>query len=172
MSLDRWSAAASVTKGAFAGLSGTFASVVDYLPLFGQKMLEPLGLRRRSAVLALLLGGLSGCQGTTAPAACDGTLDVLVTPGVTPTFSWSPSCGISALVVTDESSVGAPAVWAFTVSEFAPLGPGVRYGRLPHGATELNAAQSLRAGASYHVYVWYTVGGDMIAAQGTRSFAP
>ena len=134
----------------------------------------PQPFRRCSTTLTLLLTGLLGCRGATAPDACDGTLDVAVTPGVTPTIMWSPSCGISALVVSPEPGDGTSgtAVWAFSVSELAPLGPGVRYGRLPRGATELNPAQSLRAGASYRVYVWYTVGGDVIGAWGTRVFVP
>ena len=131
--------------------------------------------RRRSRALAVLLSGLLGCRDATAPAACDGALDVQVSPGITPTISWSPKCGISELVVFGESPnavVPGPVLWRFTVSELAPLGPGVRYGSTPHAATESTPAQPLRAGTTYHVMVMYVVGGDGIAAQGTRTFVP
>jgi len=133
--------------------------------------------RRRSATLLLLLSGLLGCRDATAPAACDGKLDVLVSGGVTPIISWSPKCGISELAVFSEPapfSAGEyeSVVWAFTVSELTPIGPGVRYGRAPSGANVSKAAQALRTGADYRVVVTYTVGGDGITAMGERIFHP
>ena len=132
-------------------------------------------LFRRRTVLALLFSGLLGCKDATAPAACEGPLQVVVSPGVTPSISWSPACGISYLVVmAAPASPGAleTMVWGFTVPELTPLGPGVRYGRLPRGATEMVPAQPLRAGAAYRVYVTYLVGGDVGTSDGTRIFVP
>jgi hypothetical protein len=128
-------------------------------------------------VLALLLSGLLGCHDATAPAACDGKLDVLVSPGATPTISWSPSCGISALEVFSEPApftageIETP-VWAFTVSELTPIGPGVRYGSTPRGANVSKAPQALLPGREYRVLVMYTVGGDGVSAMGERIFVP
>jgi hypothetical protein len=129
---------------------------------------------RHSVALLFLLSGLLGCRDATAPAACDEPLNVLVSPGVTPSITWSPRCGISQLIVMSESRFGEPVamVWGFTVSELTPLGPGVRYGQAPRGATEMMPAQPLRAGASYRVWVSFVVGGDVISADGERIFVP
>ena len=132
---------------------------------------------RRSAMLALLLSGLLGCRDSTAPAACAGRLDLLVSSGVTPTISWSPSCGLSGLAVFKEpvpfsaEQFETPA-WAFTVSELTPIGPGVRYGRAPSGANVSKAPETLLPGAAYRVAVYYTVGGDSLVAIGERMFVP
>src|SRR3954465_874142 len=142
-----------------------------------QRLLMAQPFRRRSTVTALLLGALLGCHDATAPAACDGKLDVLVTPGVTPTFSWSPTCGISELLVFKEP---APFVageyesllWRFTVSELTPIGPGVRYGNAPRGATVSKTSETLRPGSEYRIVVMYTVGGDRVSATGERIFVP
>jgi hypothetical protein len=138
-------------------------------------MHTPQPFRRRSAALAVLLSGLLGCQDATAPTACDRPLQVFVTSGVTPTITWAPSCGISYLsVMQAATSPGEPEtlVWGFTVPELTPLGPGVRYGSLPTGATAMVPAQSLRVGATYRVYVTFLVGGDVSTSEGSRIFVP
>src|SRR5689334_13388045 len=109
-------------------------------------MVEPRLFRRRNILLALL-SGLLGCHDATAPAACDGKLDVLVSPGATPTFSWSPKCGISELLVFKEPAPFTAGeyeflVWRFTVPELTPIGPGVRYGNAPRGATVSKTADT------------------------------
>jgi hypothetical protein len=133
--------------------------------------------QRRSAALTLLLIGLLGCHDATAPAACDGKLDVLVSPGETPTISWSPNCGISELLVFKEPAPFTAGeiesvVWGFMVSELAPIRPVVRYGDAPRGANVMKAPETLRPGAEYRILVMYTVGGDGVSAMGERIFVP
>ena len=132
-------------------------------------------LFRRTTALAVLFSGLLGCKDATAPAACEGPLQVAVSPGATPSINWSPTCGISYLVVmAAPASPGAleTTVWGFTVPELTPLGPDVRYGRLPRGAKEMVPPQPLRAGAEYRILLMYTVGGDGVTAMGQRIFVP
>lgn len=132
----------------------------------------------------LVVASLLGCRnGTVAapvitwlsPPGCTRPIGVEVSSGVTPIFSWTPDCGISALTVTSvPAATGATesAVWAFSVPESNPLGSGIRYGEAPTGARVWTAAQSLRGGTTYRVSVILTVGLDGIVASGSRTFVP
>lgn len=133
----------------------------------------------------LMLAALLGCRSSTepdplvgwlSPTGCNGRIDVTVTSGVVPTFSWTPNCGISALTVTNVTPAPgttweAP-VWGFSVPENHPLGPTVRYGAAPAGANLWTPARPLDAGTTYRVSVMLTVGLDVAVASGSRTFVP
>lgn len=63
-------------------------------------------------------------------------------------------------------------MWGFSVPERYPLGPGIRYGEAPTGASVWTPAQPLQAGTTYRVSVMLTVGLDVAVASGTRTFVP
>lgn len=115
------------------------------------------------------------CKGTStvSPQGCVQNVQVAVATGTTPLFSWAPACGISSLSVeTVPSSTGGSVetVWAFSVPENNPVGPGIRYGQAPSGARVWLAPQPLVAGTSYRIRVMQTVGGDGLLGSGEAVF--
>lgn len=128
-------------------------------------------LTRVSAVLATL-----GCHDATAPIApqgCVGPVKIAVLTEPTPVFGWSPACGVSMVwVVTVPSSPGESeeSRWAFSVPENTPVGPGLRYGVTPAGATTWTPAHVLVPGTAYRVRVMQTLGGDVVVAGGEKIF--
>jgi hypothetical protein len=125
-------------------------------------------------VTALLLTAL-GCSGTSSvtPDGCVQNVQVAVLPGTNPVFSWSPTCGVSSLtVVTVPSTPGVSeeSMWGFSVPEQSPVGPGIRYGVAPVGATVWTQPRALVPGANYRVRVIQTVGGDGLLGSGERVF--
>lgn len=122
---------------------------------------------------ALLLTTLS-CSRTTAPTqGCVQNVQVAVLTGAGPIFSWSPACGISSLsVVTVPSAQGVSEefMWAFSVPEQGPIGPGVLYGAVPAGATVWTQPRVLVVGVTYRVRVMYTTGGDVVDGSGETVF--
>jgi hypothetical protein len=127
-------------------------------------------------VIGPVLVALS-CRETSAvsPEACNQDVQVAVVPGASPVFSWSPACGMSSLsVVTVPSTPGVneESVWGISVSERTPIGPAIRYGIAPAGATVWTQPHALVAGATYRVRVMQTVGGDVVIGRGERLFTP
>jgi hypothetical protein len=127
-----------------------------------------------SAATGLLLMSLA-CNITSgdSPQGCAQDVQVAVARGATPLFSWAPACGISSLsveTVPATSGGSAATVWAFTVPENNPVGPAIRYGQAPSGATVWFAAQPLVAGTSYRIRVVQTVGGDGLLGSGEAVF--
>lgn len=123
-------------------------------------------------VLAPLLAALS-CRGAVSPEGCARDVEVSVARGANPVFSWSPGCGISSLsvvTVPSTSGVSEEAVWGFTVPERTPIGPTIRYGIAPAGATVSTQPRALVAGATYRVLVMQTVGGDGVVGSGEGLF--
>jgi|GEM_PF-1723259 len=121
---------------------------------------------------ALLLTGLS-CSRTTAPEGCVRNVQVAVLTYAGPMFSWSPACGISSLsvvTVPPAPGVSEESMWAFSVPEQRPIGPGVLYGAVPAGATVWTQPRPLVVGASYRVRVMQTTGGDVVDGSGETVF--
>jgi hypothetical protein len=128
----------------------------------------------QTCVAALILTG-PGCSGTTSatPEGCIRNVEVTVLPGANPAFAWSPSCGMSSLsVVTVPSAPGVneEAMWGFSVPENSPIGPAIRYGSAPNGATVWTQPRALVTGATYRVRVMLTLGGDGLLGSGERVF--
>jgi hypothetical protein len=123
---------------------------------------------------ALLLTTLS-CSRTTAPEGCAQNVQVAVSTGAGPIFSWSPACGISSLaVVTVPAAPGVSgsgeSMWAFSVPEQRPIGPAVLYGTAPADATVSTQPRALVVGTTYRVSVMQTLGGDGVVGSGERVF--
>src|SRR5262245_29356309 len=74
---------------------------------------------------------------------------VTVSPGTSPTFSWTPSEAGSWLSVEDLNN-GADQ-WVITSDSTNAIVPPVHYGDLPEGARELRAPVALTAGTSYYL---------------------
>jgi hypothetical protein len=131
----------------------------------------------RSQVLIAVLVVAGGCSHAAAPVAvvpeCVGQLAVAASQGTAPEISWSPTCGINRLSISD---VNAPVgtistTWAISSVSGSFLPP-VQYGILPTGATADAPLVALRAGRTYAVTL-YRAGGEAIAlASGTATFAP
>jgi hypothetical protein len=125
---------------------------------------------RRVVTLSFLF--VTACDDATAPVeACQDDIDVTVS-GSQPVFSWMPNCGISQLIVSDAEAAPEDAtVWGFSVPELDPLGSGVVYGVSPSRATVFRQPLPLQAGRTYEVIVRFTVGGDVVTASGSTTFA-
>ena len=123
---------------------------------------------------ALLLTAL-GCNGTSpvTPEGCVQNVQITVVQRANPVFSWSPACGMSSLSVARVPStpgVNEEAMWAFSLPEQSPIGPAIRYGSAPVGATVWTQPRALVAGATYRVRVYHTIGGDGLLGSGEGAF--
>jgi hypothetical protein len=82
-------------------------------------------------------------------------VSVAVSGGVSPTISWTPSCGISSLDVFP--TAGGASLWVLYSGAQAPENPfrsGIRYGRPPAGALEVTGPMPLVVGTEYTVAVY------------------
>ena len=126
-----------------------------------------------ACVIALFLAAQGCDRSSVAPEGCLRNVQVTVLPGADPTFAWSPACGMSSLsVVTVPPAPGVveEMMWGFSVPEQSPIGPAIRYGRAPGGATVWTQPRSLVTGATYRVRVMQTVGGDGLLGSGEGVF--
>lgn len=119
-------------------------------------------MRARKTVLPLLVAALGGCGSVPTevpfnPNRCGHDVQASASPGLTPTFSWTPACEIGAISVvrmwTDSlGSVFGEPVWAVeTANEADPLGPPVTYGVAPRGFRTVWPAKPLVAGEWYNL---------------------
>jgi hypothetical protein len=98
----------------------------------------------------LLLGTLSlavvSCGDSTGPAngGCDGTVDVTITSGTSPTFSWNPACTVGLLWIQDltETDPTKQLVWSIQAEQNL-IKPPVQYGVTPANALQTQAPLSL-----------------------------
>ncbi len=137
---------------------------------------------RAVRALAIAAAGLAaGCDdGPTGtdrsaqrpPALCERAVAVsVIGSGDLPTFTWTPACGVTEVVVTREENGETVAImWQVRIPETQPIGPSVRYSQLPSRGETVRAAQALVRGETYRVAVRTIVGGDLIAATGTTTF--
>ena len=126
------------------------------------------------AGLILSLLAIVGCnEDINAPKGCAENVQLSVSSDANPLFGWSPACGMSTLFVetVPPTIAGLPeTMWAFSVPEYAPIGPYVRYGSAPERATVYTEAHALIVGKEYRVRVYLTVGGDVQVASGEAIF--
>ena len=125
-------------------------------------MADKTGLRRllesRSRLLVVAAGAaVLGCGDSQSPPQAEPCPDNLVAISVqnpsaaTPTFTWAPSCPVTIVQV----SALAPAsgiAWSIGGNLENIIHSGVRYGRVPDGATGGQFAP-LQAGVTYEVRV-------------------
>ena len=116
-------------------------------------------MRRMGTVRYLILTNLvfglvalfwGACSEPVGPAVCPDSVDLSVTAGTAPTFTWQPRCRASALLVTDLNTGALK--WGITPpggSFFSePMLPPVQYGTLPAGMAG-DSALTLSPGVSY-----------------------
>lgn len=113
---------------------------------------------RLIAVVLLIAGNEFYCATSPTVVAfgfCpDNNVTVHVAPGYSPVFSWSPSCGISALTVFAESDVNALwTVYGSASSNDNPIESGVRYGQTPASGRTVAGPLQLQRGVTYRVQV-------------------
>jgi len=117
-----------------------------------------------------------GCRGSVEPPAlgsCPGPVELQVSGGSTPIFTWQPACPMSALVITtnpsDPGAGSAALVWEVSQTDDANrITPPVRFGIAPPSERSLpNPAAPLQTGATYRFSLYYrgTLGGDLIAVE-------
>ena len=90
----------------------------------------------------------------TFETCANNAVTVQVTTGVTPVYKWSPSCGMSRLMVSPDTSFAA--VWA-VYGDAAPnnnsIGSSVRYGQAPENGRVVAGPERLQRGVTYRVEV-------------------
>ena len=118
---------------------------------------------------------LSGCADDIGPdelPECSDPVTLAVSAGTTPTFSWTPLCRLSFLVVgPDESGTD---VWSIITRGENALAPPVTYGDPPAGAETLTPPVPLNSGTAYRVAVarWAGPGDDDLENSGAETFEP
>jgi hypothetical protein len=113
----------------------------------------------RLLAAALLIAGGNEFSCSAPPTAitfsqCSGTKVIVnVATGPVPIYTWSPSCGVSALMVSRES--GGAALWTVsgTSSTENPILSGVQYGRTPPQARTVAGPEELQSGVRYRITV-------------------
>jgi hypothetical protein len=86
-------------------------------------------------------------------SACNCDLAVSVDSGTTPTFSWTPACKLAFLIV--EKNGGD--MWGI-ISDSNSIAPGVVYGVVPAGVTEIVEPEPLLVDTTYRVAVRWRIG--------------
>jgi len=96
---------------------------------------------------------------------CTGPVALTVSPGTTPTFSWTPRCRLSFLTV--RTADDASGLWSISpLIEANTIGPDVRYGIVPNAATDqFEGPVPLVPGTAYRVVVG--TGGGLVAGEAT-----
>lgn len=115
-------------------------------------------IRCRPVVFVVLLFVILNCaddnpespQSRPQVTVCSGPVTVIVGPGTTPTFSWSPPCSLFFILVEPEN-LGADQ-WTVITDSTNGIIPPVTYGVVPLGATGTSAA-TLVTGMPYEVFV-------------------
>jgi hypothetical protein len=117
------------------------------------------------------LGGCSGDSDPSGPsvalAPCTGAIDVTVSSGTTPTFTWTPACTVAYMIVEE----GASDRWLLEATDLTKgIAPGVRYGTVPSGAREGSAAEALVRGRLHDVTMYNGASFSTFAAN--KQFTP
>jgi hypothetical protein len=132
-------------------------------------------LRAWKLLGAVGLVWLSGCSDEIGPdelPECSGPVSLAVTPGATPTFSWTPSCRLAFLVV--EPDENGTDLWSIITRGENALAPPVTYGDPPAGVETLTPPFPLTSGTVYRVAVarWTGPGDDDGESVGAETFEP
>jgi hypothetical protein len=105
------------------------------------------------AIAFLLTFSVSGCSVLDPRPECSAVVEVTVSAGIDPTFSWSPACAVNTLTV---SSSVAGAVWRITTpGDLADrsISPPVHYGEIPSAARQITPPASLEVGGDYIIWI-------------------
>ena len=123
-------------------------------------MLARGGFSAPSLTLLALLAACSDAPQEVALEECpDNQVSVVVSGGTTPTFSWTPQCGMASLDVFP--SAGGSSLWVLYSGERSadnPFRSGIQYGHAPSGAVEVTGPVPLSAGTEYTVILYRCIG--------------
>jgi hypothetical protein len=114
-------------------------------------------MRLIAAALLIATGNEFSCSApptAVVMSSCASTkVTVVVSTGPVPIYSWSPSCGVSFLMVQTDG--GGSALWTVygNSSTDHPIMSGVRYGLTPAEARTVAGPEPLRSGVTYRVVV-------------------
>jgi hypothetical protein len=114
-------------------------------------------MRFIAAALLIATGNEFSCSApptAVVMSSCASTkVTVVVSTGPVPIYSWSPSCGVSFLMVQTDG--GGSALWTVYGNSTTdnPIGSGVRYGLTPAEARTVAGPEPLRSGVTYRVVV-------------------
>jgi hypothetical protein len=101
----------------------------------------------------LFLAALA-CSDATDISECHGQVDVVVTPGPPPVYSWTPACRISYLVVVDRGDQ-SQGFWSVSSGVGKKdIAPPVTHGVVPAHATEDAGTRPLQPGGAYLVILF------------------
>lgn len=105
----------------------------------------------RAAVAAIAIAGCTdGATGPDDLGPCTvDSVDVSVSIGTTPTFTWTPACRVILLLVEQ----GATDQWLLEATGEG-IASGVTYGTVPAGATADEPATPLQAGTTYEIILF------------------
>jgi len=112
------------------------------------------GSRVLSAVIVAALCGACGDREPSRVPDCTGDVVLTVTGTAAPLFSWSPECPLMALMVGEDDCDLCQYFWFIATEHNNGLSPGIRYGVLPEGTTELRAPARLLPGRPYRAFVF------------------
>ncbi len=107
------------------------------------------------AVAVLLASCSNGMQDVPLEDCPGDQVSVTVSGGLSPTISWTPSCGMSSLDVFP--SAGGSSLWVLYSGARSPENPfrsGIRYGHAPASALEVTGPVPLAVGTEYTVAVY------------------
>lgn len=127
------------------------------------------------SILAMIAG--MGCSDEPSGAGgplpeCTGPVSVAVSPGTTPTFTWTPTCRLFFLLV--EPADAGTDLWSIISDGANLIAPPVTYGVVPNGVQEGDAPTPLVTGTGYEVYLyrWTGPGSQDGVLVGSRAFTP
>ena len=120
----------------------------------------------------LVLAALTACSDSNGPddGRCEEAVNIVVTPGTSPTITWAPACTVAQLRVA--KAVDGEDMWA-VLSSTNSINPGVEYGQTPAGATTTRLPAPLLPGTEYRVIlsVFDPESNELLVAA-TRLFTP
>jgi len=127
-----------------------------------------------TCLIGAAVGSCSADRSLTASVTpCDGPLTVTVSSGTTPTFDWTPNCGVNRLLVLPANPPPGLITEGWAVNSASGLfKPPITYGALPNGADPGSAATALVAGTTYQVTVYRAAYEAIIASGGSATFTP
>jgi hypothetical protein len=130
----------------------------------------------RSLMVALSCGMVLACSsdatdpGATTPI-CSGPVTIAVSPGASPSFTWTPACRLFFVNV----ELGATDQWSVISDSTNAIAPPVQYGVVPAGAQQSSSEVApLQAGQSYDVnlFYWTGPGAQDGTFSGSQDFTP
>lgn len=106
---------------------------------------------------------------------CTGNVEISVSSGTKPVFSWTPECKIYLLLV--ENTSNGSDVWGIKTEGSNSIAPSVTYGSIPKGAeilSEENGTLNLISGTEYRVILFTYAVPDSLSSSiiGISNFMP